>query len=135
VTACKRHIWWHCAWKATDFLTFSEIVVSTGHDSEDGWEVDYSVTETVPSPEVSTKDDMDDDFLGGFLSTCQVFDPAGEYRKVTLHLATDSVEVHHVTRVNVSTESHSVSRNRRENCSGQVFSDTRIGCFAAISCS
>ncbi|NDI85477.1 RES domain-containing protein [Undibacterium crateris] len=90
----------------------TEIKVSTGHDSEDGWEVDYSVTETVPLPEAPRPDDKDDGFLGTFLHFIR---PLDDDRQETLRLLTTSVEVHHVTLVKVSTESHSVHRYQREN--------------------
>jgi hypothetical protein len=86
----------------------TEIEASTGHNSEDGWEVDYCVTEVVPPPEVPKADHKG----GHILETFQDFDD--DYRSETLHVAIDSVEVHRVTWVKVSTSSHSVQRYRRE---------------------
>lgn len=91
----------------------TEIAASTGRNTEDGWEVDYSVTETVPPLDTSTADGKDDDFLGTFLHYNSL-DPDDDYRPETLRLVTASVEVHHVTWVKVSTEPHSVQRYRRE---------------------
>jgi RES domain-containing protein len=90
------------------------IAARTGHNSEDGWEVDYSVTEEVSPPEVSKADGDDDVFLGTFLHHSQPLDPDDDYRDATLRLVMDSVEVHHVTWVKVHTEPHPVRRYRRE---------------------
>lgn len=92
----------------------AEIAVSTGHNSEDGWEVDYSVTEAVPPPKASKEEGMADGFLGTFLHFSRPPDPDDDDRQETLRLVTNSVEVHHVTWVKVSTEPHSVHRYRSE---------------------
>lgn len=90
----------------------TEISSSTGHNAEDGWEVDYSVTERVLTPDTSTADSKDNDFLGTLLQYNSQ-DPDDDYRPETLCLVAASVEVHNVTWVKVSTEPHSVQRYRR----------------------
>lgn len=92
----------------------TEIAASTGDNSEDGWEVHYSVSETVPPPEAPKADDKDEGFLGTLLHHSPPPDPDDDYRQETLRLVTDSVEVHHVTWVKVNTEPHSVHRYRSE---------------------
>jgi hypothetical protein len=92
----------------------TEIAAGIGHNSEDGWEVDYSVTEAVPPPEVSEADSEDDSFPGTFLHYSRTLDPDDDSRQETLRLVTSSVEVHHVTWVKVFTEPHSVHRYRHE---------------------
>lgn len=90
----------------------TEIKASTGHDSGDGWEVEYSVTEALPSAEASKTDGKDDDFLGAFLHDSRP--PHFDDRQETLRVVMDAVEVHHVTSVKVNTEAHSVHRYRHE---------------------
>lgn len=92
----------------------TEIEASTGQNFEDGWEVHYSVSETVPPPEVPEADDKDKSVLGNFLHYSPPPDPDDDYRQKTLRVVKESVEVHHVTWVKVSTETHSVDRYRRE---------------------
>lgn len=92
----------------------TEIVASTGDNSEDGWEVDYSVTEAVPSPEASNANGKDEGLLGTILHYSRPLDPDDDFRQETLRLVVASVEVHHVTWVKVSTEPHSVRRYRHE---------------------
>lgn len=91
----------------------AKIEASIGH-SDEGWDVDYSVTETMPPPDASKADDQDDGFLGGLLHYSLPPDYR-DYRQNTLLLVTTSVEVHHVTWVKVNTVPHSVRRQRREN--------------------
>jgi hypothetical protein len=91
------------------FAKGAQITASTGHDSEDGWEVAYSVTEIVPAAESSGANSNKEPYLYD-----QPPDPADDYRKPTLWLVTDSMQVHHVTWVKVSTEAHSVVRHRVE---------------------
>ncbi|MBC3863199.1 RES domain-containing protein [Undibacterium jejuense] len=92
----------------------TEIEASTCHNTEDGWEVDYFVSEAVPQSEASKASDSNEGFLGTFLNDSSPPDPDGDCRKETLRLFLDSVEVHDVKWVSVSTERHSVRRHRYE---------------------
>jgi RES domain-containing protein len=93
----------------------TEIVASTGHTSEDGWEVHYSVAETVLPPESPDAGCRDEGPLRTFLHYSPPPAPDDDDdRELTLQLVADSVEVHHVTWVKVSTESYSVHRYRIE---------------------
>jgi hypothetical protein len=91
------------------FAKGTQITASTGHDSEDGWEVAYSVTEVVPAADTAAANANNQSYLYE-----QPPDPADDYRHTTLWLVTDSMEVHHVTWVKVSTEAHFVLRSRFE---------------------
>lgn len=92
----------------------AEITASTGHNSEDGWEVEYSVTEALPSVEASKANGTDDNFPESFLNNYRAQQLDDDYRQETLRVVMDAVEVHHVTSVKVNTESHSVHRYRHE---------------------
>lgn len=89
----------------------TEITASLFDAYDGGWDIGYSVTETVPPPNTSMLDDEDDDFIRGLLNSPERDD---DHRKVTLQLITESIEVHHVNWVKVSTESHTVQRYRCE---------------------
>lgn len=92
----------------------TEIEASTGHNGEDGWETDYYVRESVPPPESTQADPMDDGLLGGLLSHTPPPDPDGDYREATLRFVPDTVKVHHVNWVKVDTTSFDVTRHRSE---------------------
>lgn len=92
----------------------TEFTARTGFNSEDGWEVDYSVDEIVPPPEPPQAQDKDEGALETFLRYSSPADPDDDHRPETLRLVADSVEVHHVTWVQVSTVSHPVRRYRAE---------------------
>ena len=92
----------------------TKLEASTGHDSEDGWEIDYSVSEIIPSTKPSIADGEDQGFLGNFLHYNRQQDLDDDYRQTTLRLSNASVEVHHVAWVKISTVPHPVHRHRRE---------------------
>lgn len=91
------------------------IAASIGQNSEEGWEIDYFVTETMPPPDASKVDGQD----VGYLDAIQLFNPppapSDDNREETLKLVTASVEVHHVTWIKINTESHTVHRYQRVN--------------------
>lgn len=95
-------------------LEGTELEASTGHDSEDGWEIDYSVSEIIHLTKPSVADSEDQGFLGNFLHCRRQQDLDDDYRHTTLRLSNTSVEVHHVAWVKISTEPHPVHRHRRE---------------------
>ncbi|UVE19419.1 RES family NAD+ phosphorylase [Pseudomonas sp. LS44] len=99
----------------------TEISASAGHHSDEGYEVDYSVWETVTK---AIKDDalghrqhLDPDNL-------LWFDPADvrslEPREATLSVDLGSVEVHSVDWVQVHCTAFSVSRHRYEQSTSKV---------------
>jgi hypothetical protein len=92
----------------------TEITASTGQDLGDGWEFDYSVTEIVPPSEASKTDSNEDAFLENYLHYTPPPLPDDDDRPETLRLVMASIEVHHVSRVKVITERHSVGRYRSE---------------------
>lgn len=93
-----------------------KIEASLGHNSEDGWEIDYFVTETMPPPESSKVEGDNNGFPASPLYIERPAERDDDYRQETLRLIMESVEVHHVTWAKVSTKSYPVSRYRREEC-------------------
>lgn len=95
----------------------TEISADTGWMGEDGWEINYSVTEEVP-PQAEPKGNTACEWptLDAFISTpCEHADY--DDRPYTLCLATDTVTAHIVQRVQVDTEHHGVYRHRRAKTS------------------
>lgn len=92
----------------------TEIAASTGHNGEDGWEIDYYVREAVPPPDSMQGDPMDDGFLGGLFNRTPPPDPDGDYREAALRFVLDTVKVHHVNWVKVDTTPFDVTRDRFE---------------------
>lgn len=91
----------------------TEISADTGWMGEDGWEINYSVTEEVP-PQAEPKGNTASEWptLDAFIST--PYEHADyDDRLYTLCLAPDTVTAHIVQRVQVDTEHHSVYRHRR----------------------
>lgn len=100
----------------TSFPKDTEIKASSGFWTEDGWEIDYSVSERVPSQPPPEQPDPDEGFLG-ILSSHPVEPPRwdDDFREATLKVEPDSVEVHHVVSVAVNTTPYSVHRYRDES--------------------
>jgi hypothetical protein len=95
----------------------TEVEASTGYSTEEGWETDYSVTESVPA--ASQAAIPDHSLLGSFPITSP--ESYGRYtfgiddRKAALRIMLDSIEVHFVSKVQYSTEKSSVRRRRSEH--------------------
>jgi hypothetical protein len=89
----------------------TEIEVHTGYGSEDGWEVDYSVTESVPPPAPPEKRNEWSNFLTG---ASQSHDRDGDFRQDTLQIDPGSVEVHQVEWVQYQCIRYKVDRRRSE---------------------
>jgi len=88
----------------------TEIFANTGYDTEDGPEIDYSVSEQVPPKE---KDDAEHDLMGIEWD----FDPLTmddnfDTREPTLQVDLSSLRVHHVQGVSYQTEDFGVRRHR-----------------------
>lgn len=95
----------------------AEITAHKGVWGEDGWEIDYSVTEEVP-PQTEPKGNTADDWTTIDVFIGEVSEHAdNDDRQSTLRLAPDTVTAHIVQCVQVNTEHHSVYRHRREKSS------------------
>ncbi len=91
----------------------TKIEASTGYGTDEGWEVDYSVHETVPAVKPSVLTDPHDGFPGivaRHLATPPRHDD--DVREPALRVDATSVMVHQVARVEVNTTPFSVHRHR-----------------------
>lgn len=97
-----------------EVLDDTEINVSLGWHTEDGWEPDYSVTKRVPSP-TKYEDTEADSWIRGFLpdppdfSECRNVEH--DYRAEKLRIDIDSIKVHEIRAVKFDSFEHSVSNN------------------------
>jgi hypothetical protein len=96
------------------------IDVSLGHGSDEGWEVDYDVTERVPPPvqEAKTSFDSLPYFLSGMPSEMSAPSNSNymmdwDQREPSLAVDTDSVVVHHIQWVRFGSSKEKVRRSRR----------------------
>jgi hypothetical protein len=92
----------------------TEIEARTGYDTEDGWEVDYSVSETVPPTPVTPPAKYDDDWLSLPLTPGSAHTEAGDFRDPTLRIDPVSVEVHQIEWVEYQSTPFKVDRYRHE---------------------
>jgi len=95
----------------------TNIEASTGFSNEDGWDVDYSVTEMIPHVKPSKEKEADES-LWPFMPT--LFNDTslsydGDFREKALRIDLNSVKVHIVNKVMFDTSSHNVRRNRSES--------------------
>jgi len=99
--------------EAMQFPEGTVIEAHTGYGTEDGWEIDYGVSETVPkAKEPAPPEDGD----------LMIFDPRpyldhradSDTRSVALRVDTGAVEVHHVDWVKMNSTRFDVSRHRHE---------------------
>jgi hypothetical protein len=92
----------------------TEVTAHTGYGTEDGWEIDYGVSEEVPKPKAPVPPE-DDGPLAGFLPRpYEAYRSDGDFREATLRVDGGSVEVHHIEWVKVNSTHFAVSRHRRE---------------------
>lgn len=91
-----------------------------GHNGEDGWEIEYSVSEQVP-PQASQKVSLPAEFgnFFGDLHEASTDDNSG--RDITLRVDPESLWVHSVHAVSFSTSDDAVSRHRWEKQDPEPF--------------
>jgi len=91
----------------------TEIEASTGHTSEDGWEVDYSVIERVPRKQPPKETPKEDEWpdLAAFAGDAGLGHDA-DLRDAALRIDPESVKVHVVLRVQFQCDAHGVRRHR-----------------------
>lgn len=92
----------------------TEITAHTGYGTEDGWEIDYGVSEEVPKPKAPAPRGDDDPFLDFMPQPYEPYRADGDFREAALRVDAGSVEVHHVEWVKVNSTRFAVSRHRRE---------------------
>lgn len=99
--------------EAMDIPKGTEIEAHTGLMSEDGWEVDYSVSERIPSRR--NEEDKEDRWANFSAFPADSWhDSKMETREVTLRIDVESIKVHIVQRVQFRCDAHDVRRHRRE---------------------
>lgn len=92
----------------------TEVTAHTGYGTEDGWEIDYGVSEEVPKPKAPAPPE-DDGPLASFLPRpYEAYRSDGDFREATLRVDGGSVEVHHIEWVKVNSTRFAVSRHRHE---------------------
>lgn len=91
----------------------TEIEAHTGHGTEDGWELDYGVSEVIPkeTPVPPVEEDEFPFFTPHHVSMSL---EDGDFRKPALRVDPASAEVHHVDWVKINTTIFPVSRSRHE---------------------
>jgi hypothetical protein len=92
----------------------SKITAHTGHDTEDGWEIDYYVSEEVPKPESAEQPKPEYDLLRFMTRPGEAYRPDEDYREASLRVDASSVNVHHIAWVKVNSTPFGVTRHRRE---------------------
>jgi hypothetical protein len=105
--------------EALDFPPGTTIESNTGYWTEDGWEAEYSVSESVPVGAATVRPphpvDPDDKFFSLLLSDFPDLPSRDvDYRKSALQVDTRSMAVHTVNAVEVRTTSQVVNRHRHE---------------------
>lgn len=100
--------------EAMTFPEGTEITARTGYGTDEGWEIDYGVSEEVPKPK-GVEPSKDDDNLAGFIFRPTVHHRADDdFREAALRVDAMSVEVHHIKWVKVNSTRFAVSRYRYE---------------------
>ncbi|MCY4381807.1 MAG: RES family NAD+ phosphorylase [Nitrospinae bacterium] len=94
----------------------TEIDVQFGHQTEEGWETDYWVSEEIPPSKPEDSNEIDDDVIDFARMTSHALSNVNDddLRKTTLRLDLESLAVHHVEGARYETEAHSVTRHRWE---------------------
>lgn len=92
----------------------TEIEAHTGYGTEDGWEIDYGVSEAVPKVEAPAPKKEEDDLIGFVPHPGLPYRADDDYRDATLRVDPASVEVHHVGWVKVNSTRYGVTRHRHE---------------------
>lgn len=90
-----------------------EITARTGYDTDDGWEIDYGVSEEAPKAKAPAPP-KDGCVFNPMPHLHEDYRPDGDYREPALRVDATSVEVHHVEWVKVNSIRFAVSRHRHE---------------------
>lgn len=99
--------------EAMEFPEGTEIDAYSGYGTEDGWEVEYYVSEQVP-PQPASAAPRPDDVFGLLLPSVIASHWDHDLRDMALRIDPKSVEIHHVDWVQVQCTPHTVDRHRSE---------------------
>lgn len=89
----------------------TEIEAHSYHHTDEGLEIDYWVSESVPPP-ASSPDKSEADWPGATLWLPPTYDPDWDSRDAALCIDTKSIQVHWVDRVSYRCTTHEVRRHR-----------------------
>ena len=92
----------------------TEIKAHTGYGTEDGWEIDYGVMESVPKTEEPEPQSEKDDLINFFPHFSPPYSADQDYRHSALRVEPVTLEVHHVGWVKVNSTRFKVLRHRSE---------------------
>jgi hypothetical protein len=98
-----------------DIPESAEIEVDVGHETDEGWETDYSVSEEVPPPPEKTPGS------DGHARFTKRKPSTTAHRRATLRVLPSSLKVHHVQSVRIDSDAHSVRRHRWKKGSMEAF--------------
>lgn len=90
------------------------VTAHTGYGTDEGWEIDYGVSEEVPKPKAPAPPESDDDLLSFIPQPHEPYRTDGDFREAALRVDASSVEVHHIEWVKVNSTRFTVSRHRHE---------------------
>jgi hypothetical protein len=92
----------------------TEIKANTGYGTEDGWEIDYGVRESVPKSVEPEPPSEKDDLISFVPHFSPSYSPDEDQRLAALRVDPTTLEVHHVGWVKVNSTRFAVSRHRSE---------------------
>ena len=91
-----------------------EIEARTGYGAEDGWEIDYDVSEAVPRKDAPAPQNQKADPFGFVPHSSPSYSADEDSRNAALRIAPAAVVVHHVGSVRVNSTRFAVTRHRSE---------------------
>jgi hypothetical protein len=98
-----------------DISESAEIEVDVGHETDEAWETDYSVSEEVPPPPEKTPGS------DGHARFTKRKPSTTAHRRATLRVLPSSLKVHHVQSVRIDSDARSVRRHRWKKGSMEAF--------------
>ncbi len=94
------------------FPNGTKFTAHSGYNTEDGWEIDYNVSEDFPNPNDPEPSTFERDFPGFLSALGEPKRTDGVRGQISLRIEASSVEVHHVKWVKVNSASFTVTRRR-----------------------
>lgn len=92
----------------------TKVAARTGYGTDEGWEVDYGVSEEVPKAKSPAPPESQNDILSFTPQPYEPYRTDGDFREAALRVDASSVEVHHIEWVKVNSTRFAVSRHRHD---------------------